>query len=212
MSALFYSSDSITPSVVAMDVAEQPSLDPYERVRTTFFECNAATDGKMQRLELVNLLKTLDAKVWTDSRIEKLMHVADRQGDGHISVGDLLVWLFAKGDDDGSEIEVAMATSKARDALNNLVEMFDEKADEEDLADEEVEAPRTDEELKADARECLTVLFSPNLDGRDVGRHYIKKVLKGSRSRSSSSVSRRRHGRSKNKDGANNLTAEAEGG
>lgn len=66
-----------------------------ERFRV--FDANG--DGVIDAEEFANLLRHLDAEVWTDERIDHMLRLADTNGDGRIQFDEFVHWIF--GDDEG---------------------------------------------------------------------------------------------------------------
>jgi len=89
-------------------------LDQFQR-----FDRNG--DGVVDRQELAQVLRHLDATVWTDESIDQILKVVDVNCDGHIQFEEFLQWIFGNDKDTGvatralDKIDLALQALKDKD-------------------------------------------------------------------------------------------------
>mmetsp|Transcript_5374 Transcript_5374/g.16609 ORF Transcript_5374/g.16609 Transcript_5374/m.16609 type:complete len:945 (+) Transcript_5374:136-2970(+) len=76
-------------------------------------------DGVIDRKELSIVLKHLDAGVWTDDNIDRVLHVADKNGDGRIQFDEFLLWAFGGGEEVGMAERAKAIIARAHKAVED---------------------------------------------------------------------------------------------
>jgi len=76
-------------------------------------------DGVIDRTELATVLKHLDAGVWTDDMVDKVVAVADSNGDGQIQFDEFLIWAFGGKNTTGLAARADETIAKARKAVDD---------------------------------------------------------------------------------------------
>merc|ERR1711920_539391 len=75
-------------------------LKNYKAALEKFELFDLDKNGTIERSELGQVLQELDARRWTNTRLDQLFAAVDVSGDGTLQYEEFLDWVFAANDDD----------------------------------------------------------------------------------------------------------------
>jgi len=113
-------------------------------------------DGKVTTEEMKSVLKSLDPKLWTDARVEKVMAAYDTNGDGNLQFTEFWGWVCGHGGKSTDDFKPALLEKATEDDRlrreENQTKLDTQKNTKNERAAEAAEAQRRSEEREGGIR------------------------------------------------------------
>jgi len=108
-------------ALIAEQQTEEKEQKPavQREVLYVFQQFDRNCDGVIDKSELAEVLKHIDGSVWTEARVNQILKLADKNGDGKIQLDEFVSWMFG-GDSNGEELAARLKDTIA--LVNKAVE------------------------------------------------------------------------------------------